>query len=212
MPDYEKGCIYMIKHKLDFNNENVYIGSCCNFTRRKSQHKHSCNIPNNKKYNFKLYQKIREKDGWDCWIMIKLHEYKCKSKYELNLEERRVIDEYKAKLNYQLPTRRYDEYYKDNRDKILKRVKKYSEGKEENKANYDKEYREKNKEKLAEQKKKYSEENRDKILEGKKEWYKNNKEQIAEKRKEIIKCDNCGSEITKNNFLRHKTTKKCLNY
>jgi hypothetical protein len=242
MPDYNKACIYLIKHKLDFNNENVYIGSCCNFTRRKWEHKSNCNNPNSQRHNLKLYQEIREKDGWYCWVMIKLHEYKCESKYELNLEERRVIDEYKAKLNCQLPTRtikewceenkekivEYDkEYYHENKEKILKRNKKYNEEHKEmiadNKKKYyeenkeiilqkSKEKYEKNREKYLEKNKKYYEKNKEKLAEQSKVFRESNKEKLAEKGREIIKCDKCGSEITKIHLSRHKTTKKCLNY
>lgn len=242
MPDYNKGCIYLIKNNQDFNNENVYIGSCCNFARRKCKHKTTCNNPNSKRHNLKLYQEIREKDGWDCWVMIKLHEYKCESKYELNLEERRVIDEYKAKLNMVIPTRTIKEWREDHKEEISEYKKKYDEDNRDKILKRNKEYRKENKEMIAEQKKKYYEKNkeiilqkrkekyeknREKYLEKHKKWYEKNKEKVAEqskvfresnkeklaeKRNEIIKCDKCGSEITKNNLFKHKTTKKCLNY
>ena len=131
MPDYNKGCIYMIKSNQDFDNENVYIGSCCNFTRRKCCHKTRCNNPNDKSYNLKLYQTIRDNGGWDEWVMLKLHDFPCNEKYELNLEERRVIDLYKSKLNMNVPLRNNKEYYEDNKEHINEKHKKYYEDNKE---------------------------------------------------------------------------------
>ena len=131
MPDYKNGCVYLIKHNQDFDNENVYIGSCCNFIRRKCEHKSVCNNPNIRNYDLKLYKSIRENGGWEEWIMMKLHDYPCNNKYELNKEERRVIDEYKSKLNISIPTRSYYEcqkfYREKTADKQKERLKIYRE-------------------------------------------------------------------------------------
>jgi len=154
MPDYNKGCIYLIKHNQDFNNENIYIGSCCNFTRRKCEHKSVCNNPTAINYKVKLYKTIREQDGWENWVMIKIHDYPCNEKYELNKEERRIVDEYKAKLNCIIPTRIQKEYYEDNKERILER---------------DKEYREANREIIIKKRKEYYEANKEKILKKMKE-------------------------------------------
>ena len=150
MPNYSKSCIYMIKKQDDFNNENIYIGSTCNFTRRKHKHKTTCNNENDKDYNLKLYQYIRENDGWDAWVMTKIIDYHCNNKSELNIMERNYIDSYKSTLNCQIPTRTRKERYNDNKDKILKQQKQYKND---------------NKEKLSKYKKEHYEANKDKILE-----------------------------------------------
>jgi len=188
MPDYNKGCIYMIKHNQDFNNENVYIGSCCNFTRRKCGHKTVCNNPNYKNYNLKLYQIIRDNGGWDEWIMLKLHDFPCNEKYELNLEQRRVIDLYKSKINIIVPTRTIKEWHEDNKDKINE---------------YYKKYRDENKEKI----KKYRDENKEKIKENAKKYYEENKEKISEK----ITCE-CGSIVRKSDIAKHQKTLKHISF
>ena len=123
MPDYSKGCIYMIKKQDDYDNLNVYIGSCCNFVRRKCKHKSTCYNPNQNHYNAKVYQYIRENDGWDCWIMTKIIDYPCNSKSELNTMERKYIDEYKSTLNCIIPTRKYKEWYYDNHEIITAKKK-----------------------------------------------------------------------------------------
>ena len=46
MPNYNLGCIYKIKHNEDYDDVNIYIGSTCNFTRRKCAHKTVCNNEN----------------------------------------------------------------------------------------------------------------------------------------------------------------------
>ena len=226
MPDYNKGCIYMIKHNLDYNNENVYIGSCCNFTRRKCAHKNACNNPNYIKHNFKLYQKIRENGGWDCWVMIKLHDFPCSEKYQLNLEERRVIDLYQSKLNMVIPTRTIKEYYEDNKEHLIEYAKKYAKKYNENNKeqiieNYKKYYEnnkehiieqrkiyhENNKEKLNEYAKKYREEHTEEKREYNKNYYENNKEKLSEK----ITCE-CGSIVRKDGLTHHHKSKKHLSF
>ena len=180
MPHYENACIYKIKHNEDYDDENIYIGSTCNLIRRRCQHKSNCNKENNLKYNYPIYQYIRENGGWDAFILIKIHDYNCNSKNELEIEERRTIDLLKPKLNKYIPTRSLKEYYEDNREIIIEKVRKWNQA---------------NKEVRTEKLKK---------------WREANKEIIAEKMKEKCKCDICGAEVTKNHLKRHKTSKKCL--
>ena len=180
MPHYENACIYKIKHNEDYDDENIYIGSTCDIIKRRNSHKTSCNNENNEKNNIPIYQYIRENGGWDAFVLIKIHDYKCNSKSELKIEERRMIDLLKPKLNKQLPTRSQKEYY------------------------------EANKEVLTEKKKEYYEANKQVLLEKKKIYREENKEVLAEKKKQKCKCDICGAESTKNNLPRHKRSKKCL--
>ena len=182
MPNYNLGCIYKIKHNEDYDDVNIYIGSTCNFIKRKNHHKNSCINEKNNNYNTPLYQYIRENGGWDCFIMIKIHDFPCENKYNLNIEERRVIDLLKPNLNKHIPTRSKKEWREDNRDKLAERHK---------------EYREANREKLAEISKEYREDNREKL---------------AEKYKEIITCDICGCESTKPHLKRHQRTIKCKSH
>jgi hypothetical protein len=193
MPDYNKGCIYKIKHQLDYNDENIYIGSTCNFIRRRCMHKSVCYNPNDRKYNYKLYQYIRENGGWDNFVMLEIEKFPCKDKPELCAEERRVIDELKSKLNCNVPGRTGKEYREDNKEKL---------------AEYDKMKYENNKEKIAEHQKEYRENNKEKIAEHQKEYYESNKEKKLEK----IQCDKCGFEVSKCNLTKHKKTQKCINF
>jgi len=227
MPDYSKSCIYMIKKQDDYDNENVYIGSTCNFIRRKHRHKTSCNNENIKCYNLKLYECIRENGGWDAWVMTKIIDYDCNNKSELNIMERRYIDNYKSKLNCKIPMRTKKEHYNDNKEKLLQKNKQYYNDNKEKVAQQqklyyndnkekllqkNKQYRNDNKEKLSQKYKDYYEVNKNKKLQKRKEYYEENKDKISEKRKERVICDNCGCESSKNDLAKHKKTKKCINF
>ena len=120
--------------------------------------------------------------------MLKLHDFPCNEKYELNLEQRRVIDLYKSKINIIVPTRTIKEWHEDNKDKINE---------------YYKKYRDENKEKI----KKYRDDNKEKIKENAKKYYEENKEKISEK----ITCE-CGSIVRKSDIAKHQKTLKHISF
>ena len=217
----------MIKKQDDFNNDNVYIGSTCNFIRRKCGHKTACNIESNHNHNYKLYKHIRENGGWNSWCMLKIIDYSCNNKSELNIMERKYIDEYKSKLNCKIPTRTDAEYRNDNREIIAEKKKKYNiknyEKISEQKKKYNienrdkiakqqKQYQIENSEKIKEYLKKYHINNKNKIKEKDKKKYIDNKDKIKERQKQKVICDNCGCESTKCHLTRHKRTQKCINF
>ena len=150
--DYSKTIIYKLVHKEDIYDENIYIGHSTNMVQRKRQHKKCCCNPNNKEYNDKKYQYIRENGGWDKWDMILVEKYSCKCSAEAVARERYWIKELKATLNTREPGRTKKEWREANRDKL---------------AEYQNEYREANREKLLEQKKEYHQANREKLNEKK---------------------------------------------
>jgi len=55
------GYIYMISN----DNGDKYIGSTYKFNVRILDHKYNCGAVNNRKYNYRIYKKIREGGGWD---------------------------------------------------------------------------------------------------------------------------------------------------
>ena len=113
---YKKGFIY----KLVCNDTSIkenYIGSCCNFNRRKAQHKLDCNNINSQGYNNYKYKFIREHGGFENWSMILIKEFPCNSKRELEKEERVQLELNGGKLNTNRPfitdeekTERINEY------------------------------------------------------------------------------------------------------
>ncbi len=143
MPDYTKGNIYKLCCK-DTDITDIYIGSTCNFTNRKWNHK--CQTKNNSNYN--VYKFIRENGGWENWDMILVEEVCCENKKQLNQKEREWIEKLKPTLNKKLPNRsakEYEnteirkEYKRDYHIKNKKRIKEYQQKSEKFKK-YQKEY------------------------------------------------------------------------
>ena len=178
--DYSKCCIYKIEHIDD--ESLVYVGHTTNFDKRKIAHKGSCKNDNDRQYNFKVYQMIRENGGWDMFKMIEVEKYPCNDRREAERRENEVMKELKASMNMIKSFRTQEEL-----------------------TEYRKEYRESNKPKIQEQKKEYRENNKLKIQEYKKEYREANKSKINEK----VKCE-CGCEIVKHKLKRHQATKKHL--
>jgi len=208
---YENGVIYMLKHKTDDTKE-FYIGSSYNFKKRCWDHKSACNNQNNKKNNLKLYKYIRENDGFNEWTIVKLYDYPCKNKYELELEERKCIEEYKSTLNKVIPTRTNKEWEGDNLERLKEYRKSYYEDNKGKIVQYQKEHYEDNKDKKKEYQRKYHNNNKEIIAQKNKEYRKDNKEEIAEKRKIKINCDICNRLVRKSDIATHKKTNYCMNY
>ena len=193
--DYSKCCIYKIEHVDD--ESLVYVGHTTCFDKRKTQHKCRCKNDNDKDYNLKVYQMIRENGDWDMFKMIEVEKYPCADKREAERRENEVMKELKASMNMRKSFRTQDEiteytkeYYESNKPKIQER---------------NKEYREANKPKIQERDKKYYEENKTKIQERSKEYREANKAKSNEK----VKCEG-GCEIIKSKLKRHQATKKHL--
>ena len=89
-------CIYLIKHKLDEEWENVYIGSTKNIKDRIRRHKFNCYNERHLKYNYKVYQYIRDNGNWENFEFIILEE--CEND-KLKRLEQSYMDVYKPTLN-----------------------------------------------------------------------------------------------------------------
>jgi len=138
MPDYTKGNIYKLCCN-DTDITDIYIGSTCNFTHRKWEHKSSCYNKKRRKYNRLVYKFIRENGGFENWSMVLLEEVCCENKKQLNQKEREWIEKLKPTLNKKLPNRTMEEYEKT-----------------EIRKNYRKKYNIKNRERIKESQKKYN--------------------------------------------------------
>jgi len=198
--NYENCCIYKIEHIDD--ESLVYVGHTTNFIKRKTAHKYSCHHENDRKYNLKVYQMIRENGGWEMFKMIEIEKYRCLDKREAERRESEVMKELKANMNMRpsyLTEQDKKEYRELNKEKIKEQTKKYREENKEIILQQRKEYREVNKEKINEKQKEYCESNKEKLKKYKKEYY--------EKNKEKIKCE-CGCEINKDFLKKHQTSLK----
>ena len=134
MVNYQNGMIYKIAHRY---SPYVYIGSTCNFSRRKSQHKDCCNNEKSKQYNQKVYQTIRELGGWDNFVMVLVAKFPCNDKMELHAKEFEYQQLFDANLNTQnaIKDPNYDKkYHEKNREKRNQFSQKYNKkNSEENK-------------------------------------------------------------------------------
>jgi len=185
--DYTKTIIYKLVHKEDYDNANIYIGSTTNFTKRKGQHKNCCNNENDKKYNQKNYQSIRDNGGWDEWNMIEIEKYPCNDKREAERKEEswrihfNVVLNSKACCSLTDNKTEYRKMYREtNKEKLTEKDKKYRQDNKEKIVKQVKQYYEENIQKITEYAKKYCETNKEKIAENKKMYRENNKGKIAE--------------------------------
>ena len=126
MPDYSKCVIYKITCN-DTSINDTYVGSTCNFTRRKSQHKTSCNNVKTNGYNIPLYKFIRDNGGWSNWIMSPIKKYPCDDITDKLIEERRIMELLGATLNGYVPGRTRKEWYNVNKESInIKKKEKFN--------------------------------------------------------------------------------------
>ncbi len=132
-------CIYRIKHKLDTDNDNIYIGSTSNLRKRINSHKLACNDEENKNGKSRVYEFMRFNGGFDNFQFDILelcdgdknerfgleHAYILVHKPTLNV--RQVFGDkalHKKKYNDKNRERLNDEgreYYKENKTEINKR-------------------------------------------------------------------------------------------
>ena len=236
MPKVQKDYSQTIVYKLcckDTTITDMYIGHTTNFNQRKHNHKKNCCNENSKNYNLNVYKFIRNYGGWNNWSMIQLEEFNCNNSREAAVRERYWIDLLKPNLNCISPFTSKEEknlqkknWYEENKDYILHKVKQNYEENKEQKLEYQKqyaqehkeeitekqkEYREKNKEKLSEQKKEYRQKNKEEAAKANKEWREANKEKLKNQKAEIINCE-CGNQYTFGNKHRHLQSKVHIDY
>lgn len=79
---------------------SFYIGSHNEFEDRESNHRRSCNNPNDKHFNLKVYKTIRENGGWEKWSFIHLGSKECETERQAHMiEQYEYIDIYEPDLN-----------------------------------------------------------------------------------------------------------------
>jgi len=166
---------------------DFYIGSCKDMEKRKKGHKYNCHNINQKKYNIKLYKKIRE-TGFDNWDFEILEKVEYENDKQLRILERKWYDELKPTLNTDIPLRTGD---------IVLYLK-----------NQGKEYYIKNKEIINKKHKENYEKNKESITKRHKEYRDNNKEKQNKKAKEKITCELCNCEFRRGGISSHNKSQK----
>tara|TARA_Y100000592_G_scaffold23608_1_gene36681 strand:- start:850 stop:1320 length:471 start_codon:yes stop_codon:yes gene_type:complete len=121
--------MYKIYKIVDNTNDNIYIGiTTQTLKKRLGQHKSSTccvsrDIIKNNDYRIELIEETDDKTRERYWIL----NTNC--------------------INITTPGRTKEEWYKENKEKITEKNKKYREKNKEKKTQYDKKYRENNKDK-----------------------------------------------------------------
>jgi hypothetical protein len=202
MPDYTKAIIYKLCCR-DVSITNIYVGSSCNFTKRKCEHKLTCNNENYKSHNLYVYEFIRHNGGWKNWDMVFIEKFPTTDKHTLHTRERYWIENLQSTLNKNIPTQTYKEYSIKNPDKIKEKNNNYKLNNTDKLKEYNKEYYINNSDKFKEYKKEYYVKNYDKI----KEYCLKNNDKLKEK----ITCE-CSLIVSKAWLSQHKRTKKHTNY
>jgi len=116
--------VYCIVSK-DTDVQEVYIGSCVDLKKRIDVHKSNCNNKNSKKYNYKVYQFIRENGGFDNWKFIWLEMFKTDDNIFLRQLEQNYINTFPKELL--LNGKRAYRTEEDRREQIIIKNKKHNE-------------------------------------------------------------------------------------
>ena len=187
MPDYSQSKIYKIQPIIEHDEGDIYIGSTTlklndRFTGHKSNFKSY--IENKANMNTSYY--LFEKYGVENCEIVLLEDVECSCKKELELKEKHYILNNKC-VNKVIPTQTMAEYYKKNKQVILKyNAERYELNKEALKEK-SKKYYEQHKEDTAEKRKHYYHRNRDAILKQKAEYRERNKDAIKQRSRERYK-------------------------
>tara|TARA_Y100000401_G_C8317789_1_gene223535 strand:+ start:343 stop:882 length:540 start_codon:yes stop_codon:yes gene_type:complete len=174
---------YIYKIKCRDTNE-FYIGSTTNISNRYRYYNNKYN-----KHNLSVSKNIIERNNYD-FIIIESRNF-TNNLSMLLLENIYILigKKYKKCINKNLAYRTHN-------------IKKYMENN----------YRKENKEQTKLNRDNYRKRNAEKVKIRETNYRIKNREIINKKQNEKIKCDNCSLMITKQNILRHKKSKKCLNY
>jgi hypothetical protein len=174
MPDYSQGKIYKI---ISTDCDDVYYGSTTELLNvRLIKHRYDYNQYLKGEYCYVTSYKLLEKENYE---IVLVEDYPCENEIELKLREAEYIKNNEC-VNKCIPCRTKEEYYQDNREKLLEKAKNYYV------------------------------DNREKVLEYHKKYNEINCEKISQKNKEKIICEFCGFEGVKRQLKRHQKTKRCL--
>lgn len=186
MNKYQHAKIYKI---VSPSTGLVYVGSTAqSLSKRMKEHRKCYKYWVKNKTNYTTSYKVLE--CGDAKILL-IKDYPCNSKKELEKEEGEEMKKIDC-VNTVVAGRSGKEYYKDNREKILKDRK---------------EYHKNNREKILKDKKEYHKKNKEKMNKNSAEYYKDNREKILKQKGEKITCC-CGSITRRSDKAKHERTLK----
>jgi hypothetical protein len=115
--DYSKALFYRLVCR-DVSITECYVGSTTNETQRRANHKSKCTNETDPSHNYFVYRFIREHGSWTNWELIVIEHRPVNNKIECRIRERFFVEQYKAKLNKNIPSRTPAEYYVDHYEKL----------------------------------------------------------------------------------------------
>ena len=188
---YQKGKIYKIWSPT---LEEFYVGSTVQaLYKRMGDHRKDAKQTHNQ--NNKLYATMNEV-GVHCFHIELIEEYPCNSKAELERRKGELIRQLQPQLNTDIAGRTAKEYYIDNKERILDRIKAYQQSHKEQITEINAIYHNKNRDAILDKKQEYYAQNKPHILEYQsqyrhkhktklnsscKEYYQNHKEELKQK-------------------------------
>ena len=186
---YENGKIYRI---WNTENDKIDIGSTvAALHKRMWKHRADAKLARNHKNS--LYIEMNRL-GHEHFRIEIIEDYPCANRLELNRREGELIRQHNSVLNKQQAGRTQQEYYEDNKDIIVARVKQYASENKDKIAARHRRYCEEHKEELSILWKEYYPKNKDMILERNKKYrtrmneeLKTKKHEYHERNKEMIK-------------------------
>lgn len=189
---YQNGKIYKI---VDCGYNKCYIGSTCNtLAKRISWHRSDYQkYKNGKSKSAKAFDIFDEYGVNNCKIEL-IERYPCASKDELLKREGYHIQSNEC-VNRMVAGRSRTEYYIQNKEDVLSKMKYYYVN---------------NKDDVLTKVKNYYINNKDEVLTKMKNYYLQNKEDILSKSSIKITCSYCGCSCRKNNITNHNRSKRHL--
>ena len=121
---YENTHFYKIVCK-DVNIKDLYVGHTTDFKTRPCVHKHNCTHQSSTNHNLKVYQFIRQHNGWDNWDLILIETRSCEDDIDAKRVTRTHMEELHATLNSSVPLRTKQEWYQEQREHLLDQNKQY---------------------------------------------------------------------------------------
>lgn len=200
MVNYKNGKVY----KIVCNESGLcYVGSTCEkyLSTRLSKHKSDYKkyLHDDTNHYYVTSYEVLKLNNFD---IILIEKYPCESKEELYARERFYIETTEC-VNKYVPCRTSQEYYKDNKEKLLENVKNYRLKNIEKIREYDRKRVALRKEYKKDYDKNYREQNQDKIKEYSKSYRQTHKNI---RNTEIINCE-CGLTYQKCSKARHLKSK-----
>lgn len=154
MVNYANSKIYKLVSEID---NMIYVGSTTrSLAQRKGEH-----LSKAKKKPRKVHDHFNS-IGWENVSIILVEAYPCENIEVLRQRERHWIDTLGAELNRHIPSRSKKQWYEENKETLLPRMREKNQHNKEHRKEVRKAYYEKNKKAIQQAQRAYNEKNKEK--------------------------------------------------